>query len=201
MANRVYRSNERIIPGAVGETDCPARFGRPCAAGKRAIAAYFNRRGGSLSALLRLLAVLSVAMAPAAAVTGGAGPRDVPAPAGSLYRFTPDRHAGGDVTHATIDAARTGATPISPLLFGEFLEHLGHTINGGLWSQLLLNPGLEQIEPTESEPEDWSLSGSARWVDPGYLSPRCVQLDVAAQGALRQTIYLPVSRTEKYTGY
>ena len=37
---------------------------------------------------------------------------------------------------ARIDAAKTGA-PISPYVYGQFLEHAGHMVYGALWSELL----------------------------------------------------------------
>ncbi|MEO6995274.1 MAG: hypothetical protein ABI273_16830, partial [Lacunisphaera sp.] len=37
---------------------------------------------------------------------------------------------------ATIDASRTSA-PISPYIYGQFLEHAGHLVYGNLWSELL----------------------------------------------------------------
>jgi hypothetical protein len=37
---------------------------------------------------------------------------------------------------ATIDASKTGA-PISPYVYGQFLEHIGGLIYGSLWSEML----------------------------------------------------------------
>jgi alpha-N-arabinofuranosidase len=37
---------------------------------------------------------------------------------------------------ARIDAGRTG-TPISPLVYGQFIEHIGSLINHGLWAEML----------------------------------------------------------------
>ncbi|HVT27243.1 MAG TPA: hypothetical protein VHE81_04425, partial [Lacipirellulaceae bacterium] len=38
--------------------------------------------------------------------------------------------------HVTIDAAKTGA-PINPFIYGQFIEHLGRCIYGGIWAEML----------------------------------------------------------------
>ena len=35
-----------------------------------------------------------------------------------------------------VDAAQTGA-PISPYIYGQFIEHLGRCIYGGIWAEML----------------------------------------------------------------
>ncbi|HYC70245.1 MAG TPA: hypothetical protein VEB66_03500, partial [Opitutaceae bacterium] len=35
-----------------------------------------------------------------------------------------------------LDAAKTGA-PISPYIYGQFIEHLGRCIYGGIWAEML----------------------------------------------------------------
>lgn len=42
----------------------------------------------------------------------------------------------GPAVVATIDPSRTGA-PISPYVYGQFLEHAGHLVYGTLWAELL----------------------------------------------------------------
>jgi alpha-L-arabinofuranosidase len=37
---------------------------------------------------------------------------------------------------ATINAGKTGA-PISPYVYGQFIEHIGNIINHGLWAEML----------------------------------------------------------------
>jgi len=39
-------------------------------------------------------------------------------------------------TAVTVDAARTGV-PISPYIYGQFIEHLGRCIYGGIWAEML----------------------------------------------------------------
>src|SRR6478736_10151237 len=38
--------------------------------------------------------------------------------------------------HVTIDAAKTGP-PINPFIYGQFIEHLGRCIYGGIWAEML----------------------------------------------------------------
>ena len=38
--------------------------------------------------------------------------------------------------HVQLDAAKTGA-PISPYIYGQFIEHLGRCIYGGIWAEML----------------------------------------------------------------
>ncbi len=63
----------------------------------------------------KLLGLILLASAVAAAQTGNT---------------QPDRIA------VTIDASRTGA-PISPYLYGQFIEHIGPLINRSVWTEML----------------------------------------------------------------
>src|SRR5690349_9299904 len=67
-------------------------------------------------------------------------------PTRALFRFHRDDHAPGHLTRVHINAAHAAAVPVSPLVFGNFLEHLGGAVYQGIWAQALLNPNLEQIE-------------------------------------------------------
>ena len=44
--------------------------------------------------------------------------------------------AAAEPAAVAIDAAKTG-TPISPFVYGQFVEHLGRSIYGGLWAEML----------------------------------------------------------------
>ena len=44
--------------------------------------------------------------------------------------------ATAEASAVRIDAAKTG-TPISPFVYGQFIEHLGRCIYGGLWAEML----------------------------------------------------------------
>jgi alpha-N-arabinofuranosidase len=130
--------------------------------------------------------------------------KDAQAPAtASLFRYRRDDNAPDRLTRVHIDAAHTAAVPIDPLLFGNFVEHLGGVVYEGIWAQALLNPGLERIEARDQAPPPWELLGPAHWQAEGYLSPHCVRLSAgtAAQtgGVLRQRIHLPVHRIRRYT--
>jgi alpha-N-arabinofuranosidase len=55
--------------------------------------------------------------------------------------LTPGAHAQttsppAPAARVTIDAAKAGA-PLSPLVYGQFIEHLGRCIYGGLWAEML----------------------------------------------------------------
>src|SRR5512139_2694228 len=43
---------------------------------------------------------------------------------------------GAQTIPATIDAAKVGK-PISPLIYGQFIEHIGGLIENGLWAEML----------------------------------------------------------------
>ena len=44
--------------------------------------------------------------------------------------------AASQPASATVDTSKTG-TPISPYVYGQFLEHIGNIIYSGLWSEML----------------------------------------------------------------
>lgn len=128
------------------------------------------------------------------------GQASVPAtPTRALFRYRRDDSALDHLTTVRINAAHTVAAPVSPLIFGNFIEHLGGVLYDGLWAQALLNPNLERIAPNEKAPPDWELTGPTAWQAEGYLSPLCVRL--APGGILAQAVPLPSHRTRNYTGY
>src|SRR4051794_25892005 len=47
-----------------------------------------------------------------------------------------DDSKGRAVPVVQIDTSKTGE-PISPYIYGQFIEHLGHCIYGGLWAEML----------------------------------------------------------------
>ncbi len=53
---------------------------------------------------------------------------------GAIAVFSMTAYAA--VGEVTIDAAKTGE-PISPYIYGQFIEHLGRCIYGGIWSEML----------------------------------------------------------------
>src|SRR6478735_11302876 len=52
----------------------------------------------------------------------------------ALLACTPALRAG--TVDVKVDAAKTGA-PISPYIYGQFIEHLGRCIYGGIWAEML----------------------------------------------------------------
>jgi alpha-N-arabinofuranosidase len=120
-------------------------------------------------------------------------------PTRALFRYRRDDRAPGHLTTVRINAARAAAAPVSPLIFGNFIEHLGGVVYDGIWAQALLNPNLERIAPNDKTPPDWERTGPTAWQAGGYLSPLCVRLAIGS--ALEQTVPLPSHRTRNYTGY
>lgn len=59
----------------------------------------------------------------------GAAPADAAASSGA-------QTSGENRIAATIDAGRTG-TPISPYLYGQFIEHIGDLVNRSVWAEML----------------------------------------------------------------
>ena len=53
---------------------------------------------------------------------------------GTIAMFSTSAFAAPD--EVTIDAAKKG-TPISPYVYGQFIEHLGRCIYGGIWAEML----------------------------------------------------------------
>jgi alpha-N-arabinofuranosidase len=54
------------------------------------------------------------------------------------------------VHEITVDASRTGA-PISPYIYGQFIEHLGRCIYGGIWAEMLEDRKFYYPVPAESD--------------------------------------------------
>src|SRR5271166_5299253 len=65
----------------------------------------------------------------------------------------------GQTVSASVDASKTGA-PISPYLYGQFVEHAGSLVYTGLWSEMLddrkfYNP----VVPATATPPDAGQTG------------------------------------------
>jgi alpha-N-arabinofuranosidase len=126
-----------------------------------------------------------------------------------------------------IDAARPAAYKIPPTIYGTFLEPIGHSIYPGLWAQILENPSFEDnlwnmrnlqrmVEETPAltrasalglplpwQPLDASQGAryEPRWNDAANSSR---SLEVMAlpgkETGVRQTVYLPAHRVQRYSG-
>lgn len=128
-------------------------------------------------------------------------PPTVSASTRSLFHFRRDDAAPGGVTRISLDAARVAARPVSPNVFGNFIENLGTVIYDILWADALHNPNLGRVEKTDLEPQWWDQTGAAAWQEApgsGYLSQRSVRLS-GPHGALSQRVYLPATRVRGYT--
>ncbi|MDQ2733074.1 MAG: hypothetical protein M3Y56_15580, partial [Armatimonadota bacterium] len=120
-------------------------------------------------------------------------------PAPGLFTYHRTDAAPGGITQIHINAGHTAPWTIQQNIFGNFLEHLGNVVYGGVWADALHNPNLEKVDDRDTEPQWWDVKGSAAWQEGGYLSPRCVRLS-GTDGTLLQRIFLPVHRTRRFTG-
>ena len=73
--------------------------------------------------------------------------------------------AGPD--RVVVDAAAVGA-PISPLIYGQFIEHLGRCVQGGLWAEMLEDRKF--FYPVTGEAPAWEMyaPGSPSWEGEGH---------------------------------
>ncbi len=119
-----------------------------------------------------------------------------------LYEYVRDDHTPSGVTNVLIDASRNSTHAINPQIFGNFIEHLGHVVYGGLKAQALHNPNLEPEFVKNEVPPYWDFEGNANWQKRGFKSPYCVRLSppagVKLAGSLFQTVDLPAHRTLQY---
>jgi alpha-L-arabinofuranosidase len=109
--------------------------------------------------------------------------------------------AENERVRVSVDATKTGA-PINPFIYGQFIEHLGRCIYGGIWAEMLEDrkfyfPVTDEYRPYRSlENTDFPVVGASPWEvlgpagsvtmvkkDPfvGEHSPR-----IAAGGGIRQ---------------
>ena len=114
-----------------------------------------------------------------------------------------------------IDLKNTGA-PINPFLYGQFIEHLGRSIYGGIWAEMLEDrkfyyPISESYAPYKDlEDTEFPVIGASPWQiigDPG--SVRMLEKDsfvgehtpLIGQGAGIRQRDLGVRKDIEYTGY
>lgn len=102
----------------------------------------------------------------------------------------------------TIDASQTGE-PISPYIYGQFIEHLGRCIYGGIWAEMLEDRKFFDDVDAPSSP--WRSFGAQHVVmsakDPfvGEHSPVIV-VDPQHPGGIRQA-GLGLVEGQRYVGY
>lgn len=126
-----------------------------------------------------------------------------------------------------IDAGKVADYTIPRTIYGTFLEPIGHSIYGGLWAQILVNPSLEDnlwnanaltamltanpalyrssalALPLPWEPLDERQGAryEPRWNDAANSFRSLLVMALPdQQTGIRQEVYLPVHRTLRYTG-
>ncbi|HEX9048621.1 MAG TPA: alpha-N-arabinofuranosidase [Verrucomicrobiae bacterium] len=82
--------------------------------------------------------------------------------------------AVNETVTATVDASKCGA-PISPLLYGQFIEHAGNIIYSGLWSEMLDDRkfyfAVQPKPADDANPSPVGFNGRRRGVGPGRWNP------------------------------
>ena len=119
----------------------------------------------------------------------------------------------------TIDAGKTGE-PISEFVYGQFIEHLGRCIYGGIWAEMLedrkfyfpITPDYDPYRGTKAVPKDspYAIVGASPWQITG--SPESVAMVkedsfvgehtplIQPGGGIRQ-LDLGLVKGKQYTGY
>src|SRR5262245_60695542 len=92
--------------------------------------------------------------------------RLLPALALSLLAASPSPSQEGK-DRLVVDAAAVGA-PVSPLIYGQFIEHLGRCIYGGLWAEMLEDRKF--YYPVTGEAPAWEMftPGERSWDGEGH---------------------------------
>ncbi len=90
-----------------------------------------------------------------------------PALAAVLASTAPATPAEGPEARVRVDAAAVGA-PISPYVYGQFIEHLGRCIYGGLWAEMLEDRKF--FYPVTGEAPAWEMftPGKPSWEGEGH---------------------------------
>jgi alpha-N-arabinofuranosidase len=85
---------------------------------------------------------------------------------GATLMAVPHASAGAEAT-VTIDASAT-REPISPYVYGQFIEHLGRCIYGGLWAEMLEDRKF--FYPVTGEAPAWEMftPGEPSWEGEGH---------------------------------
>ncbi|HEX4412256.1 MAG TPA: hypothetical protein VH107_01420, partial [Lacipirellulaceae bacterium] len=130
-------------------------------------------------------------------------------------RFARAGKTAADAVEITIDASKAGPE-INPFIYGQFVEHLGRCIYGGIWAEMLEDrkfyfPVTDDYRPYGDAPSatfpivsasPWEVTGPAKTVSMveedafvGEHSPR-----IAAGSGIRQKD-LGVVAGKEYVGY
>jgi alpha-N-arabinofuranosidase len=76
--------------------------------------------------------------------------------------------AAGPPVVASVDASKSGP-PISPYVYGQFLEHAGSLVYSSLWSEMLDDRKF-YYDVTNKPPEDSNAGQRVGWFRPGAPS-------------------------------
>jgi alpha-N-arabinofuranosidase len=129
--------------------------------------------------------------------------------------ISPRNGASAERIRVPLDIGETGA-PISPFIYGQFIEHLGRSIYGGIWAQMLEDrkfyfPITEAYAPYKSlEDTEFPVVGASPWQiigDPAAIemvrddSFVGDQTPLVRQGAGIRQLDLGVRKDLAYDGY
>ena len=139
-------------------------------------------------------------------LAGGANAQKMPNAAAStqsLFRYTRNDNAPGNITRVRINAAHRAAHKISPNVFGNFFEYLGGVLFPNTLAGIVYNPDLESDDVSAKAPNGWTLE-NAVWQADGVHSPHCVRLSgkgtAGAASELRQDVFYPAYRNVAFKG-
>src|SRR5271169_5981983 len=123
-----------------------------------------------------------------------------PAPLLALLFLSSFSFAQTRQVSATIDASKTGA-PISPYLYGQFLEHIGGIVNNGIWAEMLddrkfYHPISSQAPAAPAGPAWMRRNPPRRWTPVG--ADELVTMDASRAYSGDHSPRIALSRTEAH---
>src|ERR1044071_3369433 len=71
-----------------------------------------------------------------------------------LYLFVFSTSAFCQSVHLKVDTSQV-VREIDPKIYGQFLEHIYHSVNGGVWGEMVWNRSFEE----RLSPDDWRVRG------------------------------------------
>lgn len=106
--------------------------------------------------------------------------------------------AGAEKPYVTIDAGKTGE-PISKYVYGQFIEHLGRCIYGGIWAEMLQDRKFFYAVDSKGSPWKW-LAGAGGEMDKNDPFVGQQGVKIAAPGGIVHS-GLGLVQGKKYVGY
>ncbi len=140
-----------------------------------------------------------------------------------IFSILPGCVRAVDIPSIQLDAGKTGE-PVSPFIYGQFIEHLGRCIYGGIWAEMLedrkfyfsvtqehkpykMNPGDKQWDAPPfpelvASPWRWTGRGSVQMVqEKRFVGEHSPQITIAEGLAGIEQAGLGLVKGKKYTGY